>query len=304
MEKHHALGYLQTLPVEGRKKKLKEIYGRQLLVALHEATENASFDDIIADEYADIRPPEAKLLYLDICSLHRFGPPVRAGLISRVHGIDFDDFNNRFFKPLEQVIDFVKDSKTQDWTYRARHPVIAEIVYRIALPSVNEKYDNLIRIIGKLNPSYSYDQEVLFQLIRASTISELFRDREMGEAIYKLALSAFGELPLILHQHGIYEMRRAGDSGGLDRAERLLERSLELAPGNLSIRHSLAELALKRATLADNEVDREGWRRRSESQARSLAQSGKALIRFTLLRKLPSRASKTRLKETKSWTMN
>jgi hypothetical protein len=99
LEKFNALGHLAPLTFDERKLKLREIYGRQLLVALHEATENASFRDIIADEYRDINPPEAKLLYLDICFLHRFGPPVRAGLISRIHGIDFDDFYTRFFGP-------------------------------------------------------------------------------------------------------------------------------------------------------------------------------------------------------------
>ena len=275
LETFKALGHLALLSFDERKLKLKEIYGRQLLVALHEATENASFRDIIADEYNDIRPPEAKLLYLDICSLHRFGPPVRAGLVSRIHGIDFDDFHARFFKPLEAVIDLAKDSKTQDWTYRARHSLIAEFVYRAGLPTVADKFDNLMRIIGKLNPSYSYDQEVLFQLIRASTISELFPDKGMGEAIYVTAASAFGEISVIIHQRGIYEMKRAGDAISLDRAEVLLERSLELSPGNPSIRHSLAELALKRASLAHNDADRETWRLRSESQARSLASNSK-----------------------------
>src|ERR1700674_2364639 len=104
-----ALGTLKGITLDEQKRKLKEIYGRQLLVALYEATENASFRDIIADEYEGINPVEARLLYLDICSLHRFGSPVRAGLISRVHGIDFDDFRDRFFRPLEQVVDFAKD---------------------------------------------------------------------------------------------------------------------------------------------------------------------------------------------------
>ncbi len=275
LEKFDALGHLRSLNFDDRKLKLREIYGRQLLVALHEATENASFRDIIADEYQGIAPLEAKLLYLDICSLHRFGPPVRAGLISRIHGIDFDDFSYRFFKPLEQVIDLKKDSKTQDWTYRARHSVIADIVYTIGLPSVADKFDNLMRIIGKLNPSYSYDQEVLFQLIRASTLSDLFPDVNMGEAVYSTAISAFGELPVMVHQHGIYQMRRAADAISLDQAERTLERALEISSTKNSIRHSLAELALRRAFLAEDDVGREIWRVRSENQARSLTASSR-----------------------------
>ena len=275
LEEHDCLGHLGLLNQDERHKKLKEIYGRQLLVALHEATENDTFRNIISDEYNKIFSPEARLLYLDICSLHRFGPPVRAGLISRVHGIDFEDFNARFFKPLEQVIDLATDFKTRDWVYRARHSVIADIVYSVALPSVVEKFDNLIRLIVKLNPSYSYDREVLGSLIRASKLAELFKDPVLGDAIYDAAIKSFGEDGFILHQRGIYEMRLAGDFGALDRAEKYLEAALQRSVDNPTIRHSLAELAFKRSMVSAGAEEREGWRRVSETQAAALAKSAR-----------------------------
>lgn len=273
--KHDALGYLTQVSADDRRRRLKESYGRQILVALHEATENATFRDIIKDEYRSILPPEAQLLYLDICSLYRFGSPVRAGLISRVHGIDFDEFRQRFFKPLEEVIDLSRDSKTQDYVYKARHPVIADMVYDVALPRAAEKFDALMRIIGRLNPSYSYDREVLFQLIRASVLSDIFPDITMGHAIYDAATDAFGETPLIQHQRGIYEMRRAGDEAGLNRAEGYLGHASEAEPYNASIKHSLAELDFKRASLARTDDDRAMWLRQAETQARALAQKSK-----------------------------
>jgi len=64
--------------------------------------------------------PEARRLYLDICCLHRFGPPVRAGLISRIHDISFDDFKERLFRPLEQVIRLRHDVKSGDYVYESR----------------------------------------------------------------------------------------------------------------------------------------------------------------------------------------
>ena len=56
---------------------------RQLLVALHEATRGLPFEQIIFDEYEGVVPERARRLYLDICALHQFGAPVRAGTISR-----------------------------------------------------------------------------------------------------------------------------------------------------------------------------------------------------------------------------
>ncbi|NEH99225.1 SIR2 family protein [Rhizobium johnstonii] len=270
LEEHGCLGYLAQIDPVRRVEKLQEQYGRQLLVALHEATENATFRDIIADEYNKIEPPEARILYLDICSLHRFGPPVRAGLISRVHGIDFEDFNQRFFLPLEQVIDLSIDRKTRDWTYKARHSVIADIVYSTGLPTVQEKYDNLIRIITRLNPSYSYDREVLFDLIRAQKLADLFKDRHLGSEIYELALKAIGDDWGIYHQRGIYEMRLANNASQFDRAEQYLEKALALQTGSVSVKHSLAELALKRANSATTDTEREAWLKDAEKQASAL----------------------------------
>lgn len=267
---HDCLGHLKGTPLDEQKKQLKEVWGRQLLVALHEATENAEFREIIRDEYAGLFPPEARLLYLDICSLHRFGPPVRAGLISRVHGIGFEEFNEKFFAPLEEVIHLTRDIKSQDWVYRARHPVIANLVYEIALPSTRERYDNLIRILSKLNRSYSYDREVISELIRGSRLADLFKDRTMGNAIYDTAEQTFGSDSHILQQRGIYEMRLAGDAGALNRAKRYLDDALELSPGNPAIKHSLAELSLRYSTIATDEIEKAGWLRDAETQAQSL----------------------------------
>ncbi len=273
LEKHGALGYLISIPLEQRRDRLKEMYGRQLLVALHEATKNASFREIIRDEYLNIFPREAQLLYLDICALHRFGPPVRAGLIARVHGIDFEEFHNRFFAPLEQIIDLQRDARTGDWVYRARHSLIAEMVYSTVLTDVNERFDNFIRIVTKLNAGYSYDREVLRQLVRAGNLVELFTDRTKGEAIYEAALASLGRDPGILHQQGIYEMRLGNDRLTLNRAERILSEALQISPNNRQVKHSLAELALKRSFVATDELEKTTWRNSAETQASALVKA-------------------------------
>ena len=271
---HDCLGHLATLSMDDRRKQLREIYGRQLLVALHEATKNATFREIIRDEYKNIIPVEAQILYLDICALHRFGPPVRAGLIARVHGVAFEEFKSLFFKPLEEIVDVKWDLRSGDWTYRARHPYIAAIVYEEVLSNVEERFDNMMRIVTKLNPAYSYDREVLSQLIRAGNLAEIFRDRSKGEAIYEAALASVGRESFILQQWGIYEMRLGGDPGTLDRAERLLAEALELVPNNRAIQHSLAELSLARSRVARDEFERDAWRRRAEAQAQALVSGG------------------------------
>ena len=81
LEEHNALGLLAEQDYEGRVDALRERARRQILVALHEATLGRPFEEIVVNEYSRIQPEDARLLYLDICTLNRFGVGVRAGLI-------------------------------------------------------------------------------------------------------------------------------------------------------------------------------------------------------------------------------
>ncbi len=62
LERHGSLGYLERLSVDKRIHELQYVHGRQLLVALLEATRGIPLMDIIAREYESIHPAMAKLL--------------------------------------------------------------------------------------------------------------------------------------------------------------------------------------------------------------------------------------------------
>lgn len=275
LDLNDCLGELKHLTHEQRVKQFNEIYGRQLLVALHEATRNAHFRDIIHDEYTKISPPEAQLLYADICALHRFGSPVRAGLISRVHGISFEQFQERFFMPLEQVVSLEKDERSGDWIYRARHPLIAEMLYEQVFPTPAEKFDNIAKFITRLNPTYSYDRRIIGELLRGNRLAEALPVASKGQAIFDLALQALGDEPHIYHQKGIYFMRLAlaGDSEALREAEEALQEANRLAPTDRTIKHSLAELALTRSRLSEDSIERAAWRNEAIAKSRPLVAS-------------------------------
>ena len=270
LETHDSLGYLAELTLGERKEELRFVHGRQLLVALLEATHGAPFVEILTEEYKSIPTPEARLLYLDICCLHRFGPPVRAGLISRIHNISFDDFRDRLFRPLEQVVRLRRDPKSGDYVYEARHSHIAHELYQVILTSPDERFDNLVRIIRKLNPSFSYDLEVLTRLVRAENIRTNLTDPVKGRQIYDAAISSAGRRVVILHQRGIYEMNIGNNRTELDRAEEFLSEALAIEPYNRSIKHSLAELALRRSRVATDPLERRTWRRTASERAAAL----------------------------------
>lgn len=104
LAKHKSLNHLEGATFEEQKEALGPRAGRQILVALHEATLGRPFKEIVFDEYRKIPSEQAKSLYLSVCILHRLGVVTRAGVISRVHGIPFVEFKERLFQPLEFIV--------------------------------------------------------------------------------------------------------------------------------------------------------------------------------------------------------
>lgn len=270
LDQHGCLGYLAPLGFEKRKDELKDIHGRQLLVALMEATHGQPLIEIIKREFESIEPIEARRIYLDICSLHRFGPPVRAGLISRIHNISFEDFAERFFAPLEAIVVLRQDRRSGDYVYEARHSLIAHELYNAILVDQAERFDNLIRIVNKLNPAFSYDQEVLARIVRCENLRTTLNDDAKIRQVYEAAEAAFGDSAVISHQRGIFEMAVANNMGGLARAEELLEKALEKEPFNRSIKHSRAELDLRRSRMSQDPQEKIDWRRSAVKRASEL----------------------------------
>ena len=187
LEKHNALGTLGRLNREQRTLALEERAGRQLLVALHEATLGRPFEEILVDEFNRIQPYEAQRIYLTICALNRLHIPVRAGIVARIHGVPFDEFRKRFFSPLEHVVFSAKDQILRDYVYRARHPHIAELVFARILWKAEERYDTYLKCLKALNLAYSIDADAFRQMIRGRNLVDLFPDQAMVSGIFDAA---------------------------------------------------------------------------------------------------------------------
>jgi tetratricopeptide (TPR) repeat protein len=237
---------------------------RQLLVALHETTLGKPFEEIVEDEYRQIEPEEARLLYLDICTLHQFGVGVRAGLISRVSGVRFEDFQQRLFRPLDGVVDCRTDPYGADRLYRTRHPHVAGIVFDRVLSDREERLNQIIRIMSGMNIDYTTDFEAFRQIIRYRNVIEAFPSHAHGLVIYKAAADATDEDPYVLQQLGLYELNQNG--GSMVRAIEHLEKAEALAPHDPSIRHSVANLLRHRALRETNPLLRSQYRQRALSR--------------------------------------
>lgn len=256
LNKHRSLGTLASLPGPAQKAAFVERAGRQLLVALHEATLGRPFEDILEDEYKGITPSEAQRVYLTICALNRMNVPVRSGLIARIHGIRFEDFKERLFAPLEHIVRTANDPVLRDHTYVARHPHIADIVFERVLRTQEARYDEFVRILNHINIDYASDRRAFRAMMRGRTILELFPSHELASNVFALARKAAGDhdAPLF-HQQAVYEMNRP--SGSLKDTVHLLNRAAEHAPHDRAIKHSLAEYYLKSSEGARTDLERE-----------------------------------------------
>jgi tetratricopeptide (TPR) repeat protein len=255
LEGHNALRELSRLPPNERRDALRQKAGRQLLVALHEATSGRRFEEILHDEYSRLAPNRLKTMYLAICFLNQFGVPVRAGLISRRFGITFESFKQELFRPLEEVVIAHQRKGTEDFSYSARHPHVAEIVVRNELGTVDDLYNEYIATLQELNVGYASDKLAFQRLMQGKRLASHFADAQLGYKVFQIAEEALGvEDPYLLQQMALYEMNRA--SGNLGKASQFLQRATDLAPRSRILKHSLAELYLKQSSIARNDLER------------------------------------------------
>lgn len=271
LEVNNSLGTLTDKnPIE-RIAAFSERAGRQLLVALHEATLGKKFEEIIEDEYNNIAPRQAQLIYLSICVLNRLDVPVRAGIISRLHNVLFEEFEKKFFKPLEEVV-FVNYNKyILDYEYKARHQHIAEIVFENILRDKDDKFNEYIQCLNELNISYSSDEKAFKQMIKASELLKMFSNPEQIYAIYKDAELICGEEAYLYHQKAIFEMKRK--DGNMKQCHEYLLKALDLSKENETIKHSLAEYNLIMVEKVSTEIEREKLRNETYNIAYNLTKS-------------------------------
>ncbi|MEK7764450.1 MAG: SIR2 family protein [Nitrospirota bacterium] len=272
LERHKALGTLEHENLEQRRKAFSERAGRQLLVALHEATLGEPFEAIIEDEYRKIVPLEAQQIYLTICTLNRLDIRVRAGIVSRIHNIPFTEFKTSFFAPLEHVVQTDYDPVVRDFTYRARHPYIAQIVFERVLHSQEDRYEVYIRCLRELNIDYASDRSAFRQMVKSRTLIELFPNHDLAKGVLGVAMTIGDEDGFVLHQVALYEMNRV--DGNLQEASELLNKALQVTryEHSFAVKHSMAELKLRLAEVARTPLERE----KCLSEASVLAQGLKS----------------------------
>ena len=259
LQKHNALGFLSGKTRDEQVRAFTERAERVLLVALHEATLGKPFQQLVLEEYKGVFPDQARQLYLDICTMHQFGIPIRAGTVSRISGIRFVDFQSDFLGPLERIVLTCRDTYTGDMQYKARHSRVARLVFEQACPSDRQRSEQMVRIMSALDIGYTVDKMAMEQITKARRLVQSIQDPEHGRVIYRTALQTAPDAAWILHQWANFELNHP--RGDIGEADRLAREASEFDPRNKSIKHTQAGIARRRALATDSSLMRQQLRR-------------------------------------------
>jgi tetratricopeptide (TPR) repeat protein len=182
--------------------------------------------------------------------------PAETTLIARVHGIQFTEFRDRLFKPLELVVTARPSDRIRDYVYRSRHPHIAELLFERIMSDPQQRFDEYLRVISALDVSYDADRDALRGMTNAKHLGDLFSDPKMVRQLFSRAYERSPDSASLYQQEAIFEMSH----GMLTRAGELLAKAKRLNPKTPAIDHSLSELALKNAQQARTTTERQKYR--------------------------------------------
>ena len=247
-----ALGQLSEKTDAECKEIIEQKLDRQILVALHEVTQGKSFEEIVFDEYNRIIPIEAQLLYLDVCTVQRLGADLRAGLLSRIGGVSFEEFKERLLRPLERVVFVSDDHYGRDHLYRARHQRIAELVFEQVLSTQKQKYDALLRLMKGMNRDYAPDSDAFENLMHGATLRAIFANADLARELFDEGVALGGDIGFILHQRAVFELQH--NDGSLDVALDAINKALALSPTDKARLHTKANILRRQALDASNDI--------------------------------------------------
>jgi tetratricopeptide (TPR) repeat protein/cold shock CspA family protein len=244
---HHALGVLEELPENLQFAAVREKHGKELLVAMREATSGLGFDAIVEDEYWSLATDEARQIYGLVAALYRSRAVARVGLLSAVLGMNPVEIYQHANEELEGVVLFETIDEDMDITIaRPRHHVIADMVWSRCLGSADrERF--LLSVIRALNLNYPADAQAFDRLVRADDAVDEIADLERRIEFFQRACKKDPASGYV-RQHFARMLRRAGE---LDAALEQVQLGLDLG-GRRVLHHTkgviLSDLAMKAAS--------------------------------------------------------
>jgi SIR2-like domain/Uncharacterized conserved protein (DUF2075) len=252
LNKYDSLGKLTGYPREYQVSHFTELAHKELLVALRELTSGASFDEIIRDEFNKIPSKLAKQAYVYVSALGQLDLHVRYETLISLLELRYDQLGTEVFLPTEGILISGEESGNSrhnaGFRLRTRHPVIASIIFDMAAPDDNSKFDILNSLLTQLDPGYPEDSRLLNEITRNRKLVNTFSSPDKRRAIYERLSVILPNNPYVLQHRSILER----DLSQADQSVSYARQAIKLGGDNPVLLNTLG-MALERAARSTNE---------------------------------------------------
>jgi hypothetical protein len=243
LDREHRLGRLKGMDRSARRSVFEGLAGRQLLVAMHIATNGREFEERVKEELQDLLPLD-QFIYGVVCvaTAHRFV------LRQEDIGIACSDENTAWLQSLDSLVRRKLILPHREGAFRGRHRMIAQLVYD-SLVEQGKLYsiiNALVRIGATKTTKYSRRESTHVRLLHAFINHNQMKRGvgiEQARQIYSDYEDALAwDAHFWLHR-GALEL----ETNNLDRAENFLSQAKSIDADNIFIDNEIAYLWFKKA---------------------------------------------------------
>jgi len=209
LDKFNLLGKLTGADRDFQVQHFENLSEKELIVALKELTSDNKFDDIIKDEFNKIPNDEARRAYVYISSLSQIDLSIRYETLIHILKINYADLGEKILTPTEGVLftgEVTGNSRHNiGYRIRARHPIIASIIFNEGAKTDDSKYQIINDILSNLDPGFPEDKRLLYELIRRRELVGAFSSDEKRRGIYERLETLLPGNPFVLQHRSILE---------------------------------------------------------------------------------------------------
>lgn len=252
LDENNLLGELRDMSHSERVHEFEEVAQKQLLVAMREATLGEDFDKIIADEFRELTPREAKVLYLCVALATAEGYRLTEQQFVACASVPSGDALDILHRNLRNI---VLRSGSRDEHLVARHRYIAEeVVENSASRSLlGDAYVRLLKVLAKSIAKHGRnhrDFRLYLEVVNHRSIYRHFSEKvKEARDIYEEIADFFSDDYHFWLQYGTLELMY----GNLKFASNYIAQAESIAPYDNYVRTAKGHLLMKRAVHSDDE---------------------------------------------------
>jgi tetratricopeptide (TPR) repeat protein len=209
LERHGCLRRLTGLSREEQVGHFNNLADEDLLVALRELTSDGHFDQIVRDEYEKIPSEIAKRAYIYVAAIGQLDLAVRYETIIRILGLRTEQLSNELINPTEGILITGEETGSSrhnlGFRLRARHPIIASIIFATAAEDDQSKFDVINGIMSELDPGFPEDMRLLNQIMRRKELVNTLAAHAMRRAVFERLETILPGDPYVWQHRSILE---------------------------------------------------------------------------------------------------